>query len=185
VILFRCFAWDDAADPRARGGPLWFPRMFQGDGRHDNPGLYGCLYASREAVSAVVERLARLAGTSLAASDLVRRGFPLALATVQVANNADLLDLDDPTVLVHEELRPSQVATNDRALTQVQAADLFRRSGAAIGLRWWSTFESLWANVTLFDRAEPFLEVADVKALDVGDEVVADAAAFLGLPIAT
>jgi hypothetical protein len=185
LILFRCFAWDEAAGARARGGPLWFPRMFQGDGRHDNPALYGCLYVSTEPVSATVERLARLAGTSVAADDLVRRGRPLALATVELPDSAELVDLDDPAVLVREELKPSRVATNDRATTQNHAAELFGRHGDAAGLRWWSTFESLWANVTLFDRAEPAVSVEDVHALEVGDDVVREAAEFLGLPIAT
>jgi hypothetical protein len=185
VILFRCFAWDEAAGPSVRGGPLWFPRMLQGDGRHDNPDLYGCLYLTREPLSAVVERLARLAGTSIVSSDLIRRGRPLALATVDLADRAELVDLDDPGVLLHEELRPSQIATHDRAATQAQAAQLFGRHRDACGLHWWSTFESLWGNVTLFDRAEPHLRVADVHGLEVGDDIVLEAADFLGFPIST
>jgi hypothetical protein len=86
---------------------------------------------------------------------------------------------------VQEDLRPSEVATNDRSTTQVQAADLFQRHTGALGLRWWSTFESFWANVTLFDRAEAFVDVSDVQPLDVGDDVVREAAEFLGLPIST
>jgi hypothetical protein len=132
-----------------------------------------------------VERLARLAGTNVSQSDLVRRGYPFALAAVALSDEAQLVDLDDPTVLVQEELRPSSVATNDRSLTQVQAGELFGRHFDAAGLRWWSTFESLWPNVTLFDRSERLLDVVDVKALDVHDEVVEEAAAFLGLSIAT
>lgn len=185
MILFRCFAWDEAAGPRARGGPLWFPRMLQGDGRHDNPAVYGCLYVSSEPVSAAVERLARLAGTSIAQSDLVRRGFPLALAAIELSDEAELVDLDDPAVLVEETLRPSRVATNDRSVTQVQAEDLFSRHQHAAGLRWWSTFESLWANLTLFDRAEAGLSVDDVQPLEVGDDVVRDAADFLGLSVSS
>ena len=37
MILFRCLAWDKASAANARGGAVWFPRMLQGDGRHDNP----------------------------------------------------------------------------------------------------------------------------------------------------
>jgi hypothetical protein len=37
--------------------------MQQGAGRHDNPELYGCLYASEESVSAVAEQLAPFRGT--------------------------------------------------------------------------------------------------------------------------
>jgi hypothetical protein len=185
VILFRCFPWEADAPSSARGGPLWFPRMLQGAGRHDNPFLYGCLYATLEAVSSVVERLQGLRTTRLEKSDLLRRGRPIALAALELDDDAELIDLDDPRVLTREGLRPSRVATNDRLLTQAQAADIFQGHAAAVGLRWWSSFESLWSNVTLFDRAEPALAVEDVKVLEVGDDVVREAADFLGLPIAT
>jgi RES domain len=185
VILFRCFAWDAGVSARARGGALWFPRMLQGEGRHDAPALYGCLYVSSEPVSAVVEQLAGLTGTSIDARDLSRHGLPLALAAVELDDGAELLDLDDPAVLVQEELRPSRVATGDRATTQGQASELFQRHGEVVGLRWWSTFESLWPNITLFDRAETVLEVSDVQRLEVGDDVVLEAAEFLGLSVST
>ena len=185
MILFRCLAWDKAAAPRARGGPLWFPRMLQGNGRHDNPALYGCLYASVEPVSAVAEQIDRLAGTSLETPDLLRRGLPLALATIELDDARELVDLDDPAVLVGEGLRPSRVATHDRSVTQSGAAEVFDRHREAPGLRWWSTIEALWANVTLFDRAEELLAVEDVHPLELGDDVVVEAAEFLGIPIAT
>jgi hypothetical protein len=183
VILFRCLAWDKAASPGARGGPLWFPRMLQGNGRHDNPELYGCLYVSVEPVSAVAEQLQRLAGTSLEAPDLIRRGLPLALAAIDFDEGGELVDLDDPAVLVGEGLRPSQVATNDRSVTQLGAGEIHARHPQAVGLRWWSTIEALWPNVTLFDRAEAHLAVEDVHPLELGDGIVIEAADYLGLPI--
>jgi hypothetical protein len=185
VILFRCFAWDASVSSRARGGALWFPRMLQGEGRHDAPTLYGCLYVSVEPVSAVVEQLAGLTGTSIEPADLFRHGNPLALAAIELDENAELVDLDDPSVLVQENIRPSRVATNDRPTTQARATELFQRHGRAVGLRWWSTFESLWPNITLFDRAETALDVPDVQPLDVGDDVVLEAADFLGLSVST
>jgi hypothetical protein len=185
VILFRCFAWDEGVSARARGGALWFPRMLQGEGRHDAPTLYGCLYVSAEPVSAVVEQLAGLTGTSIEPPDLFRHGLPLALAAVELDDAAELLDLDDPAVLVQEGLRPSRIATNDRATTQGQAFELFQHHREVVGLRWWSTFESLWPNITLFDRAETALELSDVQRLEVGDDVVLEAAEFLGLSVST
>jgi RES domain-containing protein len=185
VILFRCLAWDKAASPRARGGPLWFPRMLQGNGRHDNPEIYGCLYVSVEPVSAVAEQIQRLAGTSLEAADLVRRGLPLALATIDFVESGELVDLDDPAVLVGEGLRPSEIATNDRSVTQAGAAEVHARHPDAAGLRWWSTIEALWPNVTLFDRADELLSVGDVHPLELGDGIVIEAAEYLGIPIST
>jgi hypothetical protein len=157
--------------------------MLQGNGRHDNPTLYGCLYVSVEPISAVAEQLERLVGTSLEAIDLVRRGLPLALAAITLDDDVSLLDLDDPAVLVGEGMRPSKVATNDRSVTQAGAAEIFAEHPKAAGIRWWSTIEALWPNLTLFDRAEELLAVEDVQPLELGDEVVVEAAEFLGLPI--
>jgi hypothetical protein len=181
VILYRCFSWDRTVEATARGGAVWFPRMLQGRGRHDSPERYGCLYVSEEAVSAVVERLAMLVGTDLAPPDLVRGGFPLALASISLPDEGVVLDLDEPRVLSEEGLRPSVVATHERSRTRADAEALFERHPDAAGLRWWSTFESQWANVTLFDRSARSLGVEDVQRLTVDDPVVGAAARFLGL----
>jgi len=157
--------------------------MLQGNGRHDNPDLYGCLYMSVEPVSAVSEQIQRLAGTSLEAADLVRRGLPLALATIDFDDRGEIVDLDEPKVLVGEKMRPSQVATNDRSITQAGASEIFMRHPEAAGIRWWSTIEALWPNVTIFDRAGDLLAVEDVHPLELGDGIVVEAAEYLGLPI--
>ena len=80
-------------------------------------------------------------------------------------------------------LRPSRVATRDRALTQPQALALHEKHDEAAGLRWWSTFESLWANVTLFDRAASALRLSSVRVLDLADEEILSAADVLGLRV--
>ncbi|MEO8290229.1 MAG: hypothetical protein ABI649_04460 [Gaiellaceae bacterium] len=185
MILFRAFPWDAKVGAGTRGGALWFPRMLQGSGRHDNPTIFGCLYVSQDPLSPVVERLARFAGRALTEDKLVSRGLPVALAALDLPDDVQLIDLDDPAVLEREGLRPSRVATHDRSVTQQGAAELFETHTGAAGLRWWSTFESLWANVTLFDRAEASLSVEDVRPLELGDDVVVEAADFLGLPIST
>jgi hypothetical protein len=184
MILYRCFPWNRAAAPEERGGPLWFPRRLQGDGRHDAPGRYGCLYASEAAVSAVVEELARFVGTGLAAPDLLRGRLPLALAALELAEEARLVDLDEPLVLAAEGLRPSHVATRERERSQAVAAALHELHGYAAGLRWWSTFDPGWANVTLFDRASEQLDVVEVAEIGLRDEVVEEAARYLGLGVA-
>jgi hypothetical protein len=158
--------------------------MLQGDGRHDAPTLYGCLYVSHEPVSPVVEQLARLRGNELDPGDLVRVGRPLALAALRLDDEVELVDLDEPRILERESMRPSRVATHERSVTQAAAAELYRRHEHAVGFRWWSTFESLWANVTLYDRARSFLHAEDVQRLDLEDDVVGEAARFLGLALA-
>jgi hypothetical protein len=179
VILHRCFAWDRGADADAPGGAMWFPRRYQGDGRHDNPDVYGCLYVAEQPLSAVVEQLARFRGSVLVPQVLVRRRLPLALATLELADRATVVDLDDPAVLTMHDLRPSAVATRHREITQPQALALYH-AGAA-GLRWWSTFESTWANVTLFDRGGRRLRLGPIEPLDVTHAAVREAADVLGI----
>jgi hypothetical protein len=183
VTLYRCFAWRAAARDDHPDGPLWFPRMFQGDGRHDNPDVYGCLYVSGRPDSCIAEQLAPFRGQRLSASILRRRGLPLALARLQLDAAAVLIDLDDPSVLKRERLRPSLVATGDRTKTQPQALELYRRYPDTAGLSWWSRWEAQWVNVTLFDRAAKALTLVDVTALTLEHPNLLDAAEFFGLRV--
>ncbi len=184
MTLYRAFAWRAAARPAEPDGALWFPRPFQGDGRHDNPASYGCLYLSDRPESCIVEQLAAFRGQRLTASLLRRRGLPLALARLELDDDRELIDLDDPSVLRRERLRPSRVATRDRATTQPQALGLYRTHPKAAGLRWWSSWEALWVNVTIFDRATRALRVIEVSELTLEHPGLLAAAEFFGLRIA-
>src|SRR5262249_29706336 len=148
-----------------------------------NPDRYGCLYLADRAVSCVVEQLARFRGQRLFKSMLKRRGLTLAVATLELDARAELVDLDDPAVLRREQLRPSLVATRARAVTQPHARAIFDRQPGTAGLRWWSTYESQWINVTLFDRAARYLRVAEVRRLALDDAWVLEAADVLGLRV--
>ena len=181
MILHRCFAWNERARPDQPDAALWFPRVFQGDGRHDNPDVYGCLYVTDREASGVVEQLARFRGQRLIEPMLVRRGFALALAAIDLTDDAKVVDLDDPVVLRRRRLRPSLVATRERAITQPQALAVHRET-EAVGLRWWSIIESQWANYTIFDRAAARLRLQDVRPLALDDPAVVEAADYLGLP---
>jgi hypothetical protein len=181
VIVHRAFAWDEGAQPRQRGGALWFPRMLQGRGRHDNPDRYGCLYVTAEAVSAVVEPLVRFVGTTFEPAMLTRGGLPIALAAIGVPDDAEFVDLDDPQVLVRESLRPSTIATRDRARTQRDAVALFEAHPVAGGVKWWSTYEASWPNLTLFDRVSSRLRLRGVEPLTPRSDAVQEARDFLGL----
>ncbi len=183
MILYRCFAWSRGGRDDAPDGPLWYPRPFQGEGRHDNPEAYGCLYLADRAVSCVVEQLAAFRGQRLTAALLTRRRLPLALATIELGESASVVDLDDPRVLNRERLRPSRVATRDRPVTQLQALALYRGHPDAAGLRWWSTWEAQWANVTLFDRAAPLLRLVQVDELTLAHPAVNDAAELFGMRV--
>lgn len=190
MILYRCFAWkapstgSAQAAPDAPDGPLWFPRPFQGEGRHDNPDLYGCLYLSDRAVSCIVEQFAPFRGQRLIPSMLRRRGLPLALARIELDEARELIDLDEPAVLQREKLRPSQVATRLREITQPQAVALYARHPKVAGLRWWSAWEATWVNVTVFDRAAKGLRLLEVTDLTLDHPGVVEAAELFGLRVA-
>ena len=92
-----------------------------------------------------------------------------------------LVDLDEPTVLEIESLRPSVVATGRRKVTQSYARDIFEHRRETAGLRWWSMLEAHWINVTLFDRCLHAVSLTDVHELTVDDDVVIEAGTFLGL----
>ena len=181
--LWRVLPWDGRARPREAGGALWFPRPFQGAGRHDNPDRYGCLYVTEAPASAVAEALAPFRGSGdLRPAMLERGGLPLALVAIDLPDDTVLVDLDEPRVLRAERLRPSTVATRGRTVTQEYAARLYERHPEAAGLRWWSTLESSWINVTLFDRTARRLRSRPPQPLAVtGDPAVDEAAALLGL----
>ena len=181
MILHRCFAWNERAADAGPDGPLWFPRVYQGEGRHDNPDRYACLYLSVSPLSTVVEQLGRFRGQRLLPSLLRRRGLPLALADLELDDDVELVDLDDPVVLRRENLRPSRVATRERGITQPQALALHDGHPKAGGLRWWSVYEGVWINVTLFERAASQLRVGSVRALSLEDPAVVEAADFFGL----
>jgi hypothetical protein len=181
VILWRLLPWEPDAPPDGPGGALWFPRQMQGAGRHDNPDRYGCLYLGESPVSVVVEALAPFRGARELRRDmLVRAGVPLAIARLWLDDHARVMDLDDPSVLLDESLRPSTVATRARHTTQSYALRLFEAHPAISGLRWWSTVEASFINVTLFDRAAVSLEVAELASVTLDDPVVREAAQVLG-----
>lgn len=180
--LWRALPLDEHVRAEEPGGALWFPREQQGAGRHDNPELYGCLYVSEEPVSAITEQLASFRGTgALLPSMLVRFGLPLALASLELRDEATVVDLDDPAVLSAESLHPSQVATRRREVTQAHAAELHAAHPDAVAIRWWSTLEATWINWTVFDRAAEKLDLEQASRLEIDDPLVLEAADFLGL----
>ena len=182
--LWRAFPWDPSAEPGRPGHALHVPRESQGGGRHDNPDLYGALYLSEEAVAAVGELLAHLRGQRLDDGDLERNGRRLALAALQATVEERLWDLDDPRVLGARSLRPSRVATRRRETTQRWSADLFRGRPRRLGFRWWSTIESEWIHVTLFDRALSRVTLAaPPEPLRTTHPVVRAAADALGIGV--
>lgn len=183
-MLYRVFPLLPGAGLSEDGGPLFVPRGLQGSSRHDNPGSYGALYASRWAESAVAERIQPFRGRELTAAHLRRAdGRPYALASIDDARLDGVIDLDDPRELARRRLRPSGVATRNRTVTQPVALAIFEEG--PLGFAWWSTLEAEWINVTLFaERAIPQLHVAgSPEVLSLDHPVVLAAAQAVGVKV--
>lgn len=183
-MLYRLFPWDPGAAASFSGGALFNPRAQQGSGRHDNPDLYGALYAARVEVSAVAEWLAGFRGQRLGPDDLRRTdGRRWALVGLDDGALRGLVDLDDPGELVARRLRPSRVATRSRSSTRDMAAALFAEGIPGFG--WWSALEASWPNVTLFaERVADAIRVADgPREIAIEDPVVRAAAAAIGVTL--
>jgi hypothetical protein len=184
VELFRVFDWDGSSLGRVEGGPLFVARSRQGAGRHDGPAQYGAWYCSQHAVAAVAECIQYLRGHALDDGDFVRGGGRVkALVTLRLDPGVALVNLDDPAELLPRRIRPSQVATMRRPVTQHIAASVFREGAG--GLLWWSTLEAEWINVTLFhERALPHVVIgAPPRALSTRLSEVREAAEHLGVAI--
>lgn len=179
MTLYRVFPWAPRRLPR----PLDVPRQRQGANRHDNPDRYTALYLSRDPEGAIAEAIQGFRGRTLTDADLERvDGRRLALAALDDAGLPELVDLDDPAVLVAHGWRPSQVATRQRATTQAIAARLF--DDGAVGCSWWSALEASWTNVTLFGgRAGPLGLAGPVEPLTVRHPGVVAAADRLGVAL--
>ncbi len=144
------------------------------------------MYVSETPVSAIAEHLAPFRGTGrLLSPMLMKFGLPLALVELRLPDEAGLIDLDDPDVLKDNNLRPSQVATRVRETTQVEAQKLFSEHPEAAGIRWWSTLEASWINVSIFDRAIEALTLGDEVVLNTSNALVRESADRLGLATST
>lgn len=149
----------------------------------DNPDRYSSLYVGDSAAGAVAEAF----GWAATWSRGMLRGHPSLLGSAQalVEYEADdaalsICDLDDARRLVVLALRPSEVVTRDRAVTQAWAAQIFDAGGFA-GVRWWSYYDPRWGSLGLWDVGG--LTVAQVTPLTLEHPAVVAAAAVLNRPL--
>lgn len=178
--LYRVLPYRPDAAEGERGHPLFVPAP-SGAGRVDSPGNYDVLYLSSAPAGAVAEAFG---GIPLWTAAMLRtpsfqRGYR-AVATYELPDRLSILDLDDADALKRLRLRPSDVVTRDRAVTQrwALAAYLERRW---IGVRWWSYYDPNWYSYALWDRRR--LTLSGVEALSLDHPAVAEAAAVLQRPM--
>ena len=139
---------------------------------------------SHTAVSAIAETIRPLRGQTLDDRYFTRhRVLTRAIVQLEIADGLRVVDLDNPEELMTRRIRPSQVATRNREITQGIALRIF--SEGATGMSWWSTLEAEWTNVTLFyERALPHATVVGApRRLSTRFEDVRLAAERLGITI--
>jgi hypothetical protein len=183
VEIFHTFPLRRGAALDAPGGPLYVPRERQGFGRFDAPDRYGAFYFSTLAISAIAEQLQAFRGRALPSSALRRAdGSILALARMEL-DEPTLVDLDDARRLLERDLRPSQVATSERARTRPIGVAIHDEGGD--GLLWWSALEAAWPNGVLFaERALGRCRlIGRPERLGLEHPSVREAAAFLAIAL--
>lgn len=175
--------WLSEAERGQPGHPLYVDPSRQGGGRADNPRHYQALYLSESPQGAVGEVFGNLAVWSqemFAVPWLT--GASLALATLHADPPPEVLDLDDPSVLVTLGVKPTEVVGRDRERTQEIALSVWLENRWQ-GLRWWSWWRPAWRHQILWaplDVADPWpLTVAHVEPLHLQHPAVRLAAEML------
>jgi hypothetical protein len=173
--LYRVFPWLETAGTNEPGHPLYVP-VPQGTGRVDNPEHYRVLYASDAPEGAVAERFGNHAiwTDALLAGPPFLPGSTRALGTYEA--DLEALDLDDARNLLDLELRPSQVVTRDRGVTQAWALRVYRTERWD-GVRWWSYWDPGWGSFGIW-RPDSF-ETTSVEPLRRDHPAVEGARAVL------
>ena len=184
MILYRVFPWGKTSTGSELGGPLYVSRAAQGQGRHDLPSRDGVLYSSQNPVSAIAEWLQMFRTRPLRSIHFgPAHGLVRALARLELSDAVRLLDLDDPRVLVRQAIKPSELMTHVRQITQKWAARLYDQGHP--GFFWPSSLESQWINATLFEtRVRNHLRlVGESQSLTPEMPEVRQAATALGMEI--
>ncbi|MGA8796590.1 MAG: hypothetical protein WB526_05925 [Candidatus Cybelea sp.] len=173
MTLYRVFPYDAAAPPSQPGGALYTP--LGAAGRIANPDLYNELYLSNSAAGALSEAFGRF--DTWTQEMFVQGDRPYALASYELPDRAAICGLDSPGRLLAYDLRPSDVVSRERGVTQAWAARI-HRSKKWIGVAWWSRYDSRWRSLALWNRKQLRLKQGpEVLALD--HAAVREAAALL------
>lgn len=170
--LFRVFPYSEIVATYDRGGPLYVPTS-SGQSRIDNPDLYRSFYLAADPQAAIAETFGRFA-VWRADTFVHASGSAYALATIDAPDDLALFDLNDIDALRSiGVMRPTDVVTRDREVTQAWARAIFERREFA-GVRWWSYYNPAWPIVGLW--AFDDLAVTSIDVLVVDGAFVREAA---------
>jgi hypothetical protein len=184
MLLYRVSPYLPGSPAGEPGSPTYLHKP-QGTGRLDNPTYYDVWYLSLTEAGAVGETFAahpKWPDKIFKFGKLA--GARFALHTFQLSDSCPLLDLDDANNLVERSLRPSQVVTLNRGITQQWALRIWNELGSSRhrwdGIRWWSRHSSDWPVVALWTDAP---KCVDTEDLSTRHKAVVEAAGVLNRQI--
>ena len=180
MLLYRVVPVAAGAKSGEPGHPEYLHRP-QGGGRLDNPAHYDLYYLSATESGAVGESLAKFRQWTDSIFDFKKvPGATLSLCTFVVPDGTRMIDMDDSRTLMAMGLRPTQVVTLNRAVTQSWALRVWEEHDHAgrkwDGIRWWSRHHTEWAVMGLWNAT---LTLDKVEPLDLSHRAVRDAAETL------
>ena len=181
MLLYRVFPWLASAAEGEAGHPLYVPDP-RGAGRTDNADRYRVLYLSSAPAGAAAEAFGNLklwTPRMFPRPDLP--GSSRSLATYEIGDELPVLDLDDADALRSLGLRPSQVVTRERQVTQRWALTIYEQ-GKWSGVRWWSYYDPRWYSYAIWDLRALTLRSGTIRALTIDDAVVIEASDILRRP---
>jgi hypothetical protein len=166
---------------------MYLHRPGQGHGRLDNPAHYDCWYFTTTPEGAVGEAFGNLMEWEPGMFDIPSMpGGRRDLATYDIPDDMNILDLDDSGALAKRNLRPTQVISRNRSTTQDWALEIFRehRDGGGpkwAGVKWWSFHRPQWPILGIWVKpkhAPPHACLA-IQSLSTTDPLVQNVAATL------
>lgn len=190
--LWRVFPWNpEAADGAPFSARYTPPAGSQTGGRFDL-GDPPVLYLAQSPAHALTELLQSFRGTPLTPEHLLRADpnapgayHPLSLVEASLPRGAEtrLPDLADPAVLLTLDIRPDQLASHERVVTQAISRQL--HAAGYDGLRWWSALTGEWHVTVLFlDRVAPSsIGYGPPQPIDIRHPAAQEAARFLRMPL--
>lgn len=180
MILYRVVPFVAGAKPGNPGHPEYLHTP-QVDGRLDNPAHYSLFYLSATESGVVGESLAQHPKWTKSVFDFKKvPGSTLSLCSFVVPDSAQIIDMDDASILLSLGLRPTQVITPNRSVTQSWALRIWEqhdhRGRKWDGVRWWSRHHSDWPVMGLWNWT---MTLDRVEPLDLDHRAVRDAASTL------
>jgi hypothetical protein len=162
MIVYRVSPFLPAAAAGTPGSPTYLHKP-QTQGRLDNSSHYDIWYLSLTEAGAVGETFA----SHPTWSDLMFEfgklpGARFSLHSFQIPDSCPLLDLDDANSLFERALRPTQVVTLNRSVTQSWALKIWNEIGTGgrkwHGVRWWSRHSAEWPVIALWTGTPTLIE---------------------------